>query len=284
MDWSDPEAVRAYQRAYYRKNAPPKRESARAAAKRLGLPTYKPENPCPRGHDCERQTKGGHCIECQRGRERSPERLAQRRALYQADLDESRRRGREQRRRQYAKNRERELKVKRAARSAAYAADPEYYRKQNRRRWPDAVPQEVLAARAAERRDEKERKSQERAAYAAASKDRQRELRRAWRVANPGYMANWRAENREKTNAYKRGRKLRRRTEIVTELTKLQRGRCAYCRVRLTPANRHVDHIEPRKLGGGNARRNLQLACDTCNGRKSAKDPIIFAQELGRLL
>lgn len=191
---------------------------------------------------------------------------------------------RENARRYRAANLEKERERDRQRRAAAHAADPEYYSKQNRRRWPDAVPREVLAARAAERRAEKERKRQERAAYAAASKDRQRELQRAWRLANPGYMRGWKAANRDKVREAKRGRRIRRRIEIVADLTKIQRGRCAYCRVRLTPANRHVDHIEPRKRGGGNARRNLQLACDTCNVRKSAKDPIAFAQELGRLI
>lgn len=63
-----------------------------------------------------------------------------------------------------------------------------------------------------------------------------------------------------------------------------QRGRCAMwnCRVKLT--KKHVDHIQPLSKGGTNWPRNLQLLCPTCNHRKHAKDPIVWAQENGRLL
>jgi len=62
-----------------------------------------------------------------------------------------------------------------------------------------------------------------------------------------------------------------------------QLGRCAYCRIRLSEGY-HVDHIMPLSKGGSNSRRNLQLTCQGCNGRKSAKDPIDFARQLGRLI
>lgn len=46
----------------------------------------------------------------------------------------------------------------------------------------------------------------------------------------------------------------------------------------------HVDHVMPLALGGHNGILNIQLLCPTCNQRKSAKDPIAWAQENGRLL
>jgi 5-methylcytosine-specific restriction endonuclease McrA len=36
--------------------------------------------------------------------------------------------------------------------------------------------------------------------------------------------------------------------------------------------------------GGANDPKNLQLAHPRCNIRKKAKDPLVFARELGRLL
>lgn len=70
----------------------------------------------------------------------------------------------------------------------------------------------------------------------------------------------------------------------VARLMKLQKGRCAYCRCRLTPANTHLDHILARALGGTNKMANLQLACDGCNNLKSAKPAEVFARERGLLI
>lgn len=62
-----------------------------------------------------------------------------------------------------------------------------------------------------------------------------------------------------------------------------QKGRCAYCKVKVGKKY-HVDHIVPISKGGTNGRDNLQICCPTCNLRKNAKDPIEFAQELGFLI
>jgi 5-methylcytosine-specific restriction endonuclease McrA len=45
-----------------------------------------------------------------------------------------------------------------------------------------------------------------------------------------------------------------------------------------------VDHITPLSKGGKHEAHNLAIACRPCNARKSAKDPIEFAQSIGRLL
>ena len=46
----------------------------------------------------------------------------------------------------------------------------------------------------------------------------------------------------------------------------------------------HVDHYHPLSKGGAHEVSNLVIACPSCNLRKSAKDPIAFAHEIGRLL
>jgi 5-methylcytosine-specific restriction endonuclease McrA len=67
-------------------------------------------------------------------------------------------------------------------------------------------------------------------------------------------------------------------------ILKAQNHRCAYCRSDLRKAKRHVDHIQPLARGGSNDRANLQYLCAPCNLAKGARDPVEFAQELGRLL
>ena len=68
----------------------------------------------------------------------------------------------------------------------------------------------------------------------------------------------------------------------VARLQQLQKNRCANCRKKLTKF--HLDHIVPLAKGGLHASGNVQLLCPNCNSRKSAKDPIDFAQQEGRLL
>lgn len=69
----------------------------------------------------------------------------------------------------------------------------------------------------------------------------------------------------------------------IKRLFRLQRGKCACCRVSIADGY-HVDHIQPLVLGGSNDKANLQLLCPTCNLRKGAKPPERWAAENGRLL
>jgi 5-methylcytosine-specific restriction endonuclease McrA len=71
--------------------------------------------------------------------------------------------------------------------------------------------------------------------------------------------------------------------EDIADILRLQRGRCAICRKKLGKTY-HIDHIVPLSKGGTNGRTNLQVTCPPCNQHKSAKDPIVFMQELGRLI
>lgn len=65
----------------------------------------------------------------------------------------------------------------------------------------------------------------------------------------------------------------------ISELLSEQQGKCVYCKVALTKC--HADHILPLALGGSNWISNIQLLCPTCNQRKHAKHPAVFAKEMG---
>lgn len=124
------------------------------------------------------------------------------------------------------------------------------------------------------------RKNPERVAVSnAASYAANREAIAARRQANP--------EPRRVADANRRARKARAQgthtAKDVALLVEMQMGKCAACGVAIG-ADRHVDHIVPLALGGGNGRDNLQILCKPCNLRKGAKDPIDFARSLGRLL
>lgn len=251
----------------------------RREAKAAGLGRYFTGVPCARGHLAERSTSGGHCIECvrlrwarcreaKRNRARAayaanPEKFrAKRRQAYAADLEHSRAKSREAARRKY------------------------------RKRHPNAKTRAEIVAEAAARRVARQvevaARKAERAAKKAASAERERERARKYRVdnreCNLELQRRWREANKDKRRAHKRARRRAKAATLRERLFKLQRGRCAYCRNKLTIRDMHVDHIQPVSKGGPDKSANFQLTCSTCNLAKSAKDPIVFAREIGRLV
>lgn len=118
---------------------------------------------------------------------------------------------------------------------------------------------------------------------------------KAWAKANPGKaraaIRDWMDRHPEKVAQHARNRRARENNAVgshtpedVRKIFRMQKGMCAYCRVSLKKVKTHVDHITALSRGGTNDRSNLQLLCKPCNLTKSARDPIEFAQSLGRLL
>lgn len=115
--------------------------------------------------------------------------------------------------------------------------------------------------------------------YPGTPRERQRAAQRAWARANPDKVRDILRVKR----ARRRAAEGRHNSKDVARIRTLQKGRCAYCRKPLHKAY-HLDHIVPIAKGGSNWPRNLQLLCASCNVSKHAKDPVEFAQNIGRLL
>jgi 5-methylcytosine-specific restriction endonuclease McrA len=71
--------------------------------------------------------------------------------------------------------------------------------------------------------------------------------------------------------------------EEAMTIRKAQKDRCAYCASKLNGKG-SLDHIVALSKGGSNWPFNLQWLCRSCNSRKHTKDPIDFAQQIGKLL
>lgn len=104
------------------------------------------------------------------------------------------------------------------------------------------------------------------------------------------YRAKYYQANKEKSSVSSRNRRCRIRSsegthtkEDIDRLFVLQKSKCANCKTNVSK-KKHVDHIVPIVGGGSNDRSNLQILCPTCNLKKNAKDPIVWAQQNGRLL
>ena len=111
------------------------------------------------------------------------------------------------------------------------------------------------------------------------NKDRMLSMNKEWNRINSVKMRSYCAARRARLKSCNE-----RFTNLdVDHIYTAQKGRCAYCKAKV--GNRyHVDHIVPMAKGGRNRKDNLQICCPTCNLKKSAKDPIDFAQELGLLI
>lgn len=119
--------------------------------------------------------------------------------------------------------------------------------------------------------------------YYLANVDMIADLQRKYLSKNPLKGAE-RARNRRARKKLSEGRHT---AAEIQEIFNSQRGLCANCECRLLKSGKskfHVDHIRPLALNGSNDKYNLQCLCPTCNLRKNAKDPMVWAKQNGRLL
>lgn len=120
-------------------------------------------------------------------------------------------------------------------------------------------------------------------AYYYRNRDAARKRVRAYEKANPEKVRWWGRLKANQRRARLAGAGGKYTATDVLKLYGLQHGKCANCREALNHKY-HIDHRDPVSLGGSNHPHNLELLCPTCNMRKSAKLPHVFAQEQGRLL
>lgn len=250
-------------------HAPISRKDANA----LGLKRFFTGVPCKQGHVDERYTACGLCCEC----------LANGRKKWRAKNPEQ---SRELRRKWRKENPEREH---------------ESHIKSNRRWWAQAKAVQNALKREARSQNPEHFREQKRRSYVRVKfidPDRMRKAGAKWRAEKPeawrAILSKAKKRFEERNPHWGRQKASRRRARLsgaggsftsldIEDIKKMQRGRCAYCQIKLSKGF-HIDHIIAVSKGGTNDRRNLQLLCAPCNLAKSARDPIVHAQTLGMLL
>ena len=157
-----------------------------------------------------------------------------------------------------------------------------------------ANPEKVKATKASYRAENAEKVKSANVAWRAANPEKTRAAAAAYRAKNlekaREWTAAWSANNRESKRIHEHNRRARKKENggklsknLAARLYKLQRGKCACCKLPLGD-DYHLDHIMPLALGGSNTDDNIQLLRASCNLSKHTKHPISFMRERGFLL
>ena len=104
------------------------------------------------------------------------------------------------------------------------------------------------------------------------------ELTKAYRQTQKGKAV-------RKNSDHKR-RSITRQGDVTTQqLLELEQSAkvCYWCGVSLKGKKIHIDHYIPLSKGGEHTLSNLVVSCAKCNISKSSKDPLKFAQSVGKL-
>jgi 5-methylcytosine-specific restriction endonuclease McrA len=81
-------------------------------------------------------------------------------------------------------------------------------------------------------------------------------------------------------------RRVNKRGDVtVNQIENLQKvsKTCYWCGINLKNVTQHIDHYVPLSKGGKHTISNLVVAYENCNLSKYNKDPLVFAQQIGKL-
>lgn len=251
-----------------------------------GLTKYVPSKPCKNEHEAQRYTKTKACCVCAYQQQRAwakrhPEKISE------YDKKTRGKAGQKEWHRDYERERARKKKEEINAR-----------RRQRRKDNPE-IAKKHRDRSLAYAQLHKEELREKNAAYRKRPENREKARQKAkkWYTENKERHADWfkaySKENPDKIKAKSINRRARQKNaegsftdEDVMRIRQSQKNKCAICKTKLLDKPRfiHLDHIVALAIGGANWPSNLQLLCQSCNGKKWKHDQIEFMQSLGYLL
>jgi len=163
------------------------------------------------------------------------------------------------------------------------------------RKWYRDNNKEIIAERKKKYSDaNKDKKRDYDSAYREINKDILTDKKRKYYHNNKNAVANsvkrWLLTDKgkaSKINTSNRRRHSKCEGDVTSDqMLMLQQNAkvCYWCNISLKNVKVHIDHYVPLSKGGEHTISNLVVTCAKCNLSKSAKDPIAFANTMGRLL
>lgn len=222
-------------------------------------------------------------------RKENAEKIKERRRLQYLEKKDQIKKNPEQQRKYYQENREKILAAHKKWRSEnkeKLRQRGSFYYLKNKEKinersieWGKKNPDKRKAASAEWRQRNLVEARKKDAEWRRNNRDKARASCAAWEKKNPELVRVIK-QNRRARIAQSQGKLSK---GLVEKLLKLQKGRCACCKLPLND-DYHLDHIMPLALGGTNTDDNIQLLRSLCNQRKHAKHPVDYMQEKGYLL
>jgi 5-methylcytosine-specific restriction endonuclease McrA len=174
------------------------------------------------------------------------------------------------RRLRYIKNKDRELELSKKY----YQENKEYYQE-----WRDSNKETIKVANKEYNSINKDKISEQKKKYYEENKERISKKKKIYSQSHSGKAV-------MRNGAYKRRLKKKNSSISSEDIKNLIKNatKCYWCGKKLTKDNTHIDHYVPLSKGGLHELENLVVSCNKCNLTKSAKDPIEFANSVGKLL
>lgn len=118
--------------------------------------------------------------------------------------------------------------------------------------------------------------------YFNENREKIKQYKACWSKTESGII------NKKKSKANRRERE-KSGTITTNDVKSLlaKNNKCYWCGIKIdikTSKSYHLDHYVPLAKGGTNTIENIVLSCCKCNLLKKAKDPIEFANSIGKLL
>jgi len=129
--------------------------------------------------------------------------------------------------------------------------------------------------------------------YYQANREAIAEYKKAYQQANCEAIAKQKKAYKQtpmgkavKKNSDHKRRSITKQGDVTTQqLLELQQSAktCYWCGVSLKGKKVHIDHYIPLSKGGEHTISNFVISCSHCNLTKNVKDPLVFAQSVGKL-
>ena len=129
--------------------------------------------------------------------------------------------------------------------------------------------------------EKKKWKAEHNKKWMSENKERANFLKRRWELENPEKHKNSQIAIKINRRARKKANGGSVTKDEIKGLKLKSNSVCYYCKQKKRLS---IDHVIPLKLGGRNEISNMVMACINCNSQKQAKDPIVYAKEIGLLL